>query len=303
MDVRRITAHGAATVREWPTLLVAILIYSGWVAATLWHDRLPMWVLAPIGAWMVAWHGSLQHEVIHGHPTSSARLNALIAWLPISLWLPFGSYRREHIAHHATEQITHPIDDPESRYLANERGPVATLRRAGARLQSSLLGRLLVGPAFLVAGFMGSEVLRLRREPLIALRDWVPHLTGVVLIVTWLHYCGFSLVLYVFAFVYPGIALSLLRSFAEHRAADRPGHRVAIVEGGGLLALLFLNNNLHAAHHRAPGVPWFRLPAFYREHRASILTDNGGLLYRGYGEIFRRFWRRPHDVIIHPELA
>ena len=69
---------------------------------------------------------------------------------------------------------------------------------------------------------------------------------------------------YLLLFVYPGTSLTLLRSFAEHPAATEPGHRVAIVERAGPFSLVFLNNNLHAAHHRAPGIAWYRLPDFHR---------------------------------------
>jgi fatty acid desaturase len=70
--------------------------------------------------------------------------------------------------------------------------------------------------------------------------------------------------------------------------------------GRGLFGLLFLNNNLHATHHRAPGLAWYRLPAFHRRHRARLLADNGHLLYAGYGEVARRFLFRSHDDLIHP---
>ena len=73
------------------------------------------------------------------------------------------------------------------------------------------------------------------------------------------------------------------------------------VERAGPLALLYLNNNLHAAHHRAPGLAWYRLPAFHRRHRAVLVADNGGLVYRGYGMVLRRFLLRPHDRAIHPD--
>jgi fatty acid desaturase len=75
-----------------------------------------------------------------------------------------------------------------------------------------------------------------------------------------------------------------------------------VVEKAGLLALLYLNNNLHAAHHRAPAVAWFRLPGLYRRNRAEILRRNGGLVYQGYGEIVRRYALQPQDALIHPYL-
>jgi len=285
---------------EWPTLILALVIHAGWALALLLHDRMPLWLLVPIGGWLVAWHGSLQHETIHGHPTGIAWIDALIGGLPLSLWLPYRCYRREHIAHHATDAVTDPAADPESRYLAPASGRSAPWRLMAAALQGPLPGRLLLGPFAVVGGFLLAEGRRLGHEPARVARDWLPHLIGLAAVGAWLTYCHVGLGLYLAAFVYPGTALALLRSFAEHRAAERPGHRVAVVEQAGPFALLFLHNNLHAAHHRAPGLPWYRLPAYYRRHRAAILSDNGGLLYTGYGDVARRFWRRPHDVLVHP---
>jgi fatty acid desaturase len=109
-----------------------------------------------------------------------------------------------------------------------------------------------------------------------------------------------SLLRYVLCFVYPGVALSLLRSFAEHRADPDPARRVAVVERAPLLGLLFLNNNLHAAHHAWPGAPWFRLSGLYAAHRERLL---GGLVYDGYADVVRRFLLRPHDQIEHRTAA
>ena len=57
--------------RRWelPTWGLAALIYGSWLALTWWHAVLPWFVLLPLGAWLIAWFGHLQHEVLHGHPT------------------------------------------------------------------------------------------------------------------------------------------------------------------------------------------------------------------------------------------
>jgi fatty acid desaturase len=105
---------------------------------------------------------------------------------------------------------------------------------------------------------------------------------------------------YVALFVLPGVSLTLVRSFAEHKAANTPLERTAIVEAGAPFALLFLNNNLHYAHHKRPDLPWHALPAYYRAHRGELLHENGGLLYRGYREILGRYLLRPVDRPVHP---
>jgi len=297
--VTSIPAFPATRGIERPTLAVAASIYGGWVAATWFHALLPGWALAVMGGWLIAWHGSLQHETIHGHPTRTPLLNGLLGYAPLALWLPYPIYRRSHLAHHRTPHVTDPFEDPESRYLRRD-GSAGALPRVVARVQATLAGRLLLGPWLTIGHFLLREMRRAGREPLAALRDWTPHLAAVAVICGWLRVCGLDPATYILCFVYPGTALSLLRSYAEHRADPIPGHRVAIVEQAGPFALLFLHNNLHAAHHRAPGLAWYRLPAFHRRHREQLLADNGGLLYRGYGDIARRFLLRPHDALVHP---
>jgi fatty acid desaturase len=132
----------------------------------------------------------------------------------------------------------------------------------------------------------------------------IGHLCGVALVALWVKTCcGMSLWFYLLAIVYPGTSLLLIRSFAEHRAADRVGERTAVVENAWLLGPLFLFNNLHAAHHQYPKLAWYRLPRWYRANRDRLVAQNGGLVYDGYGEIFRRFLISPHDAPAHPSRA
>ncbi|MDO6415022.1 fatty acid desaturase [Sphingomonas sp. BIUV-7] len=288
---------------EWPTLLLAVAVYGGWLLATLYHAGLPGWLLPFVGGWLIAWQGSLQHETIHGHPTPNRTVNALIGAAPLSLWLPYAVYRRTHLAHHATEAVTDPFEDPESRYLADDERLWTRAALLLEATQATLAGRLLLGPPVTIGRSLIGESARLVRTPIAVLRDWLPHLAGVALVLIWLDHVGLTLGRYGLCFVYPGTALSLLRSFAEHRADPLPDHRVAIVERAGPFALLFLHNNLHAAHHRAPGLPWFRLPGFYRANRSSLLAGNGGLIYAGYRDVARRYLLHAHDTLIHPDHA
>ncbi len=282
---------------EWPTVALAVLIYGGWLALTAFHAALPTPLLVAAGAWLVAWHGSLQHETIHGHPTRSAAVNAAIGAVPLALWLPYAVYRDSHVAHHRSPHITDPRHDPESRYVAG-----GGLRRWAAGLQATLLGRLVFGPPLAVVALAASEARRWRERPGAVWRDWAPHLLGVVAIVAWLEATGFGTARYLLLVVYPALSLTLLRSFAEHRA-DLPGpSRAATVERGGLLGLLYLNNHLHTAHHDRPDLAWYRLPAHQRRHRARLAAQ-AGPAHRSYGAIVRRYaWRR-HDVLVHPDAG
>ncbi len=287
---------------EWPTVGLTLLIYAGWLTLTFFHSQLPWPLVAAMGAILVAWQSSLQHEVLHGHPTPWRRVNRGIGMVPLSLWLPYDVYRIAHLTHHRDERLTDPLDDPESFYWADDDwarlGPTG---RFLVHIQTCLLGRLIIGPAWSIARFWLVEFRLVAGGNRIRAKIWLMHLALVAVTLFWLVVvCQMSLVFYALAIVYPGTALLLIRSFAEHRAADGIGERTAIVENATLLGPLFLYNNLHAAHHEAPLLPWFEIPAWYRANRERIIASNGGLVYDGYADVARRFLLKPHDSPRHP---
>jgi fatty acid desaturase len=287
---------------EWPTLLLAVGIYGAWLLLTYYHRAIPIYLLVPLGAWTLAWHGSMQHELIHNHPTRNQRLNNALGFPPLVLWLPYDIYRNLHLTHHRDERLTDPLDDPESRYWTLESWQdLGWFGRLVLNAQSVLLGRLILGPAWSIVYFLVAETRRLLAGDWSHLRIWIAHGLGVAAVVIWLKaVCGFSLLAYIFCFVYPATALLQIRSFAEHRAAAQSAHRTAIVENSPILGLLFLYNNLHIAHHTFPQIPWYALPGYYRRHRTAFIKRNGGLLYQGYDDVFRRFLLKPHDGRLHP---
>jgi fatty acid desaturase len=285
----------AGPLMEWPTMAVAVTIYSGWLIATRCHAAIPTPLIILAGGWIIAWQGSLQHETIHGHPTRSRRLNSAIGFPPLALWLPYAIYRRSHIAHHGSHAITDPRADPESRYVDRSRG----LTWIAATLQASLLGHMLFGPPITIGRFAIDEARRGVRKPGRVARDWLPHLVGVAALIAWLDHVGMGLGHYILVFVYPGMALTALRAHAEHRADLTSRARAAIVEHRGALALLFLNNNLHVSHHERPQLAWYQLPAYYRSQRTRQIGE-GAIVYAGYGDVVRRFAFRAHDAIVHP---
>jgi len=283
------------TTIDWPTVIVAAVIYAGWLTVTTWHAAIPWPVMMIVGGALLAWHGSLQHETIHGHPTRHAVVNDAIGAVPLSLWLPYSLYRRSHRAHHAAHVITDPQHDPESRYRAGGGG----LTEMVGRLQATLLGQMVFGPPIAVARFVVAEIRRATSEPTRFCRDWVVHLVTVAPVLWWLDRVGFGLVSYALTVVYPTMAVTMLRSYAEHRADLASPGCAASVERGGIFNLLFLNNNLHAAHHERPMLAWYDLPAYHRDNRARLIGE-GMLVYRGYGEIVRRFAFTAHDDMVHP---
>jgi fatty acid desaturase len=288
---------------EAPTMLLAIVIYSGWIATTLMWRALPWPLLVILGGWLTMWHSSLQHETIHGHPTRVRRINDAIGFPPLSLWLPYDIYRSSHLRHHNDENLTDPIEDPESAYVTAD-----VWRRIGPvgqfvlNLNATLAGRLIIGPAIMIGTFLFSEARLLLAGDRTHWRIWGRHLLGAAPVLVWVvGVCGMPAWLYVIAFVYPAAALMRLRSYAEHRWADAVPHRSAVVEASWPFGLLYLNNNLHALHHARPNIPWYDLPQTYAHEQSEV--GNGGLVYRGYGDVIRRFLVRQHDNPLHPRLG
>ncbi len=279
---------------EWPTWALVAGIHGAWAAFTIGWAHWPWWFVPLAGGWLVAWHGSLQHETIHGHPSRSRRLNSLLGSIPLGLWLPYGVYRETHLRHHAAPWLADPVDDPESAYVtAGAWARAGHFRRACLRLQTTLAGRLLLGPFVVVASEYARAVRRLARGDRRDLGHWSWHALGVAGVLLWLRAWHVPLGAYVAGCVYPGIALTLLRSFVEHRTASSPGHRTAIVEAEAPFALLYLNNNLHVVHHQHPGAPWYLLPRLYRRERDALLPLNGGWCFRGYRSIVAAYALRP----------
>lgn len=287
---------------EWPTVGLASVIYGLWFLTTFYYRELPWWGLSAIGAWTIAWQLNLQHETIHGHPTRNRAVNEAIGWWPLSLWLPYSIYRSTHLAHHRDANLTDPFEDPESYYWAvagwNGLGP---LSRAFAHARTTFLGRIILGPAFLIGRFVADlarDAWRGKRGARATVRR---HLLLCAPLMIWVNgVCGMPLWIYLACFVYPGTSLAMVRSFAEHRAAPEEERRTAIVENACILGPLFLFNNLHAAHHLRHRLPWYQIPKFYRLNRATLIERNGGLVYQGYFDVARRYLLKPHDSPIHP---
>lgn len=287
---------------EWPTLALGAVIYAMFFGLTWFYALLPWPVVVIGGGVVVAWHGSFQHELIHGHPTRVARLNRALGLPGLALFLPYDRYAALHIAHHRDDVLTDPLEDPETYYwTAASWMALPIWARAIVTASSCLAGRLVFGPIWMIARFLQAEVGRWRRNEPGVRRAWAWHLPVAALILGWVWgICGIDPAHYALMFVLPGTSLLMIRSFAEHRAAPDADRRTAVVEQAGLFGLLFLFNNLHAAHHERPGIPWYRLPRWYRGERERLLQKNGGLIYRGYAEVMKRYLLHHHDQIVHP---
>ena len=278
---------------EWPTVGVAAAIVGGFGSVLVWHDRLPIAATLVALAVLGGWYNSLQHEVIHGHPTPWRRVNSALVIVPLGLVVPFAEYRDIHLAHHREPELTDPARDPESFYVSAETWRRSSApRRAVLHIMSTLAGRLVLGP-FVYAVRHWRYSLR-QSDTRTAVGRVVGHVAGVIAVLLVVRASGLPIWVYVAGVSWGGGALSLLRSFAEHRNVDQ-GTRSAVVSSGRFFGLLYLNNNLHHTHHTQPWVPWFELPAAHSALDGDRAAAAGAGLYRGYGEVVRRYLLVPFD--------
>jgi fatty acid desaturase len=288
---------------DGPTILVALAIYAAWFGLIRYNSVLPWWLIVPIGAYLIAWHFSLQHEAIHSFRGIPGWLRFAIVFPPLGLWFPFSLYRRSHSIHHRDHNLTVPGEDTESYFvLRADWQRMGAVHRALLLFNQTLLGRLSIGPLLRLSILVRREGSRLGRRDFSHVSTWLVHFAAVAVLLWICHLYGMQWWKYVLLVAYPGMSLGLLRAFTEHRAAPGPSERTASVESNTLFGLLFLYNNLHIAHHLQPTMQWFELPAYYRKHRESLLKLNDHFVFRGYAQITRRYLLRPVFHPIHPLL-
>ena len=286
------------------TLGLILATYAVWGSAgEFWHSQ--YWWLAVVAmAICAAFHGSLQHETIHGHPTRFGWLNEALVSLPLIGIFPYRRYRELHLKHHNDMCLTDPYEDPESFYfpLSHYRA-MRPLMRFLFAANNTFVGRLILGPWLTLYGFLRTEFARLVLNEKGVRLAWVFHAAGLVLM-GWIITRVFTMPLWAYALLvtYPALAITSIRAYAEHQAAENVGARSAVVETGKVMALLYLNNNLHIVHHASPATPWYDLPRLYRERRDQYLAANGHYLFFGYFEVARRFAFRAKEQVDHPFL-
>lgn len=287
---------------EWPTWLLLVAAYAGWFALVLGSPLIGAWpatlLLIPL---LVLWL-SVQHELLHGHPTRWPWLNKLLGYAPFAVWYPYTLYRDSHLRHHRDEDLTLPGLDPESRYVTRARWlQTPRLARALRWLDKTVPGRLLGGAPQALFGLAGEELGRLRKGDRQAWRMWLTHGACTLLMFAFIaEYSALSVAQYVFLASVPALSVAMLRSFYEHRPAERPEQRSVLNEAGWPWSWLFLHLNLHLVHHDLPGLPWYFLPTVYRQRREQWLARSGGFLVRGYGELARLHSLRAIDSPEHP---
>ncbi|CAN7689158.1 fatty acid desaturase [Paraburkholderia sp. 22099] len=290
---------------QWPTWTLIVTIYSGWFGVAT-HARdfgLPLTtvLLALFGTWYM----SLQHELLHGHPTRSPFVNALLGVAPLAVWFPYGVYRDSHLQHHDDPHLTNPQRDPESYFVSHrmwQRAPRPI--RMLLMLRNTFIGRLLVGPAFAIAASGVDAFRKINRGDWRDVPAWLAHFAMLAALTFWLQRsCGIPAWVFILGAGYGSLSLGSIRSFQEHRAAHACEHRTVINEAAWCWRLLFLNNNYHLVHHDLPHVPWFALRQVYETSRQHYIDRSGGFLVKGYSEWFRLYVFAPVASPVYGDLS
>ncbi len=289
---------------EWPTVFVGVCVVSGWLMVTTLHRNLhPVVVVVLLGT-LLAWSSSFQHELLHGHPTPWRAVNDAIGRVTFELWLPYDQYKRSHLRHHRDEFLTDPVDDPESYYVTAEQWDATSpVMKRVLWANRTLLGRLVIGPVLTIPGYLWNQAREVisgngasgEGDPR---KRWAIHAVYASATISWLVHVGFSWWQYGLA-IWISQSYIKMRSFAEHRWMPNGELRTATVSNRGPLALVFLNNNLHTAHHADMRLAWYKLPSYSRETDAVQRSASGPGWYRSYVALAVRYLVRPFDQPVY----
>lgn len=219
----------------------------GWTVVIL---IAPLQVLAICAAYTVG------HDAAHHIASRNRFLNEtmLILCSVVFLFEPY-LFRRLHLTHHAH---TDESDDPDL-FTSGRNWPMRILR-------SSMLHIGYYSYAFQHwrhDGRWKAHVFVGPLIPVIIAGIFVLSGNSLSFVIVWLAPLAIA-----------GSVLGLLISSAPH---DATTHTTRNLKLPVFLRWILGNGHLHLAHHVAPTVPWYRLPAFWREFEHSSTTRRGRL--------------------------
>ena len=272
-----------------------VAVYGLTILTVMRHEVLTPWLTIPFLSVLGAWHLSMQHETIHGHPFRRQWINDVIGSIPVTLWIPYLCFKRDHIEHHHSD-LTHPGLDNESYYVSPEAWASAgPIRRAAYWANRTILFRMFVWTIVSTVTYLWAQIRLMLRGNKQTWFAMVAHVVGLVAVVYFVRsVAGMPLWQFALGTTYGGRILNAIRPFPEHKYQAGVETRTAMVMAGQFMSLLMLNNNLHVAHHEQPGVAWYEVPNLSARVNAVERAREAGLLYEGgYAEVFRKFSFKP----------
>lgn len=286
---------------EIPAIALLFGCYLSFVVVTVYADQIGFLIAFCALVPVLVLHSSLQHEFIHGHPTSKQSFNDFLVSVPIGMLIPYLRFKDTHLAHHFDPNLTDPYDDPESNFLDPKVWKkLPKWKKAVYNANNTLFGRMLVGPLIGLLAFYREDLAAITKLNFRIIISYVHHMAGLVVVLLLLsEYATLPFWLLLLA-GYAAISILKIRTFIEHKAHQRVAARTVIIEDKGPLALLFLNNNFHAIHHLYPKLVWHRLPAKFYAQKDNYLARNGGYWFSSYWPVFRSYFFNRKDPVPHP---
>ncbi|HER25589.1 MAG TPA: fatty acid desaturase, partial [Rhodospirillales bacterium] len=206
---------------EGPTWLVLIATFLCWAGLIIFHQIIPWYLLMIGGGVVAALHASLVHESVHCLRTAPGIkrvpdwLRSALFFLPVGLWFPYFTYVRSHTAHHRDAWLTDPDQDPESFYWRQQdwHGLNRVVKMIMIANQT-FAGRMILGPFIVLSWLIKYELGCLLINAKGVRRTWALHVAGIALLFALVSAgAGMPWWQYVLFFAYPGLVLSLIRSF------------------------------------------------------------------------------------------
>jgi fatty acid desaturase len=247
-------------IRVNPTVLLFLAV------VTLFAGVLTLAIACPHPGWMLITGAILlqgiafcaaytvAHDAAH-HVASPRRLLNELMLITCGVLFLFEPYlfRRLHLTHHAH---TDEADDPDL-FTA---GPNVFIRA----LRSAIIH---AGYYFHALRHWGHEA------------RWRTHLlagAALPLAVAPTFYIAGGGMAFLYAWLVPLLLSSTLLGFLISSAPhDAHSHTTRNLNLPRILRWLLGNGHLHLAHHLAPTVPWYRLPAFWRQYERTITAAPG----------------------------
>jgi len=285
-------------LEEAPTIFLLLLCYAAYVVITVYTTSIGPSAALVLLTLVLVLHSSLQHEFLHGHPTPNQVFNDFLVSPAPGLLV-----RDTHLDHHRNELLTDPYDDPESNFI----DPLVWNQLPGwrqtiARYNSTLLGRIIIGPLVGMFSFYRNDISKIRNGERRVAYSYLHHLVWIAPVLAW-HLTMSSMPTWAYLLAaYLAMSILKIRTFLEHTASERVAERSVLIEDRGPLAFLFLNNNYHAVHHAHPGIVWHQLPARFNERKDLFLNRNGGYWFRSYWSVFKLYLFKRKDSVAHPMM-
>ena len=284
---------------ELPTWIAIFSVYFLWWIVLSNFYNIPF---APLFLMVIlTFHGSVQHEILHGHPTSHQGFNNLLAFPSLALWSPYLVYKNSHLKHHEDINLTIPNVDPESYFISkDEWNSLSSYRQKFASFNMTLIGRLTLGPLWYFFGLKKEFLMSFKKPFSINFLIWFSHELFVVILLYFIWSIFNIHFLTYIACAYLSQSLTMLRSFYEHRPSSNPNHRSIIMHTSLAMRILFLNNSYHFVHHKNPNISWHQIPREYKSNLEKYKQSNGFFSEKGYFTWFKKYLFKPVDKPKHP---